>query len=103
MKIDLTKTLAIINPVLMIAVLVVALTNKCDNRYEILTQGQEQRLDSINTQLELLNARKPLENKLIIIDNETIQNISGIDTITSRASVDSIFARFNNVIKPKLP
>jgi len=58
------------------------------------------RTDNTSEILKRLNKREKIENKLIIIDNETIEKLRSNDTIIFKHDIDSVFARFKNVVIP---
>jgi len=53
-------------------------------------------LHKIEEQLKILNERKPIETKILIIDNETADKIRNIDSLT-RDESDSLFSRFDKI------
>jgi hypothetical protein len=97
MKIDLIKVITIAN---FIAVVVFIFVFLLKDSAPINTIDGEKRFNDIDSVLKEINQRKPIEEKIYIIDNETIKKVNGNDTIRNRATIDSLFTNFSRFIKP---
>ena len=97
MKIDFIKVITIANFVVMVIFGCIIMFK---DSAPINTIDGEKRFNDIEAILKEMNSRKPIQEKIYIIDNETIQKISDNDTIRDRATIDSLFTNFTRFIKP---
>jgi hypothetical protein len=97
-KLDFKKHLPTVNFLLMVSVLVFVILSKCEPKSSGLTEVEKQRLENIDSTIQVLNKREPIEMKILNIDNETLEKIHFNDTIRNAIVIDSLFARFNDRI-----